>query len=297
MLDELAQAIRRHPTDIWSTTAAPRLSLIAADDAMPPTDLLYEPMICFVATGSKRVDVGTRHLIAARGEMMFNSLAVPIIATLREVPYRSVVLHLDATRLTDLMLELGEDESAPGPDPGGQLIAPMSQSLIAAVTRWVQLLDTPDDIPVLAHRTEAEILYRLVRSPLGPALRQFAAAGSAQARIRLAAAWICEHYNEPLRVEAIAAIAHMSVATLHRQFRAATGMSPIRFQKQVWLQRARVLLVSGDANAVEVAHAVGYSTPTQFSREYRRAYGAPPLQDASRLRNQWHANRPVIAAN
>jgi transcriptional regulator GlxA family with amidase domain len=166
------------------------------------------------------------------------------------------------------------------------MVAPVPAPLIDALTRWVGLLDTPGDIPALAARTEAEIVYRLLQTPLAPSLRHFAVTDSAHARIRAAIGWIRAHYNEPVRIEHLAAIAHVSAATLHRQFKAATGMSPIRFQEQVRLQEARRLLVAGTTTAAEVARAVGYASPTQFNREYRRAYGLPPVRDAALLRQR-----------
>jgi AraC-like DNA-binding protein len=139
-----------------------------------------------------------------------------------------------------------------------------------------------------AHRRpagiESEILYRLLRSPLGPALRHWSLADSAAARIRTVARWICEHYAEPLGIDEIAEMARMSPATLHRHFKAATGMSPMKFQKHLRLQEARRRLFAGDVTAAQVAQAVGYVSATQFNREYRSAYGLPPGQDAAGLR-------------
>jgi transcriptional regulator GlxA family with amidase domain len=162
----------------------------------------------------------------------------------------------------------------------------MEPALLDAVTRWIRLLDAPADIRPLAPRVEAEILYRLLGSPLGPALRQFTLADSRGARVRAAAGLIRERYTEPLSVDAVAAVANMSVATLHRHFKTATGMSPLEYQKRLRLQQARRLLVAGGSTAVQVAQAVGYVSATQFNREYRRAYGVPPAQDAARLRGE-----------
>ncbi|MDI9918881.1 AraC family transcriptional regulator [Rhodococcus sp. IEGM 1379] len=299
MLDHLTDAVVRHTPHGWSVTDVPRLRLIAADGPGVPVDLVYEPMICFVTSGSKRVDFGARHVLAGSGQMMFNALAVPVLASFRETPYRAAILHLDPEPLAALLLELDSAESrspATIAPADGQMTCAMPPQVVDAVTRWVQLLDTPEDIPILAHRAETEILYRLLRGPLGPSLRGFVASNSAQTRIRTAADWICTHYDQPLRVDAIAAVAHMSVPTLHRQFRAATGMSPIAFQKQLRLQHARRLLLNDGANAAQVARAVGYSTPNQFNREYRRSYGSPPLQDALRLRRQWNTAEPSTNA-
>jgi AraC-like DNA-binding protein len=287
MLDELAQVISRHRINLRTATAVPRLSVIAADMLPPATAVMWDPMICFLAEGGKRVTMGERQWVVNRGEMFFNAFDLLVTAELQQAPYRSAVLHLDVRIIADLLLEL--DATAP-PTPSeevtARMVAPMSAELGQAVTRWVRLLDTPGDIPALAARTEAEIVYRLLHSPLAPSLRQFAVTDSAHARIRAAIGWIRAHYHEPVRIEHLAAIAHMSAATLHRQFKAATGMSPIRFQKQLRLQEARRLMVAATTTAAEVAHAVGYVSPTQFNREYRHTYGLPPAQDAAHVRQR-----------
>ncbi len=286
MLDDLAAAIARGAAAASGGPRLPHLSLISADRIPPPQNLLYEPMICFVAEGVKRLDVGAHAITAGRGDMMFNSLSTPVVATLEVVPYRSVVLYLDPQRVTDLLIELDETRPAAGTDPGGQNCALMPDRLLEAVTRWVQLLDTPEDIPALGHRFEAEILYRLLQSPLAPKIRQFTVADSAQSRIRAAAAWITMNFAERLRTSDIAHHAHMSVSTLHRQFKTATGLSPLSFQKQIRLQQARLLMASGHRTATQVAEEVGYATSTQFTREYTRFYGMPPSRHAATLRLQ-----------
>ena len=286
MLDDLAAVIGRHDDGVWSASAVPRLTLVALDECIAPIDLRYEPMVCFIAAGAKRAVAGDRAWMTGRGEMFLNSLILPVTAEFVRVPYRSAVLRLDGRALPDLLLEL-DTTQVPGPaGHGGQAAAPMTPELIDAVTRWVRLLDTPDDIRPLAARIESEILYRLLSSPLGTMLRQLALADSGPARIRAVATWIYAHYTEPLSVNTIATVASMSTATLHRHFKAATGMSPLHFQKQLRLQEARRRLVAGDTTAALVAEAVGYGSATQFSREYRRAYGLPPAQDAARLRDR-----------
>ena len=286
MLDQLAAAIDRHRAGLWSESSVPRLSLVAVDERIGPTDLLYEPMICFIADGAKRTVAGERSWGTKPGEMFLNSLELPVTAVFEKMPYRAAVMRLDGQVLADLLLELDEAGPRVPPADRGQVTAPMAPELVDAVTRWVRLLDTPDDIHPLAPRIESEILYRLLRSPLGPVLRQWSLADSATARVRAAARWICAHYTEPLAIDAIAAVAHMSPATLHRHFKAATGMSPLKFQKHLRLQEARRRLVAGDTTAAQVAEAVGYVSATQFNREYRRAYGLPPGQDTARLRTR-----------
>jgi AraC-like DNA-binding protein len=287
MLDALARTIVSHCPGFWVETAVPRLMLVAADAAPAAVDLIYEPMLCFVASGAKRSTAGDRSWHIGSGHMFVSSLEVPITATFEQLPYRSAVLLLNERVLADLLLELGSAAARPQPDSGGLASARMGPELIDAVTRWVRLLDTPADIGPLAGRIEDEILYRLLGSPLGPVLRQYALADSHVTRVRRAAGWIREHLARPLRVEAIAAVAHMSPATLHRHFKSATGMSPLQYQKVLRLQEARRLLIAEDMTAATVGAAVGYASATQFNREYRRAYGAPPAQDATRLRERF----------
>jgi AraC-like DNA-binding protein len=308
MLDELTAAIARHGGDMWSDTAVPRLRLVMLDEPVAPLDMLYEPMICFIVQGAKSSVAGDRSWTSGRGEVFLNSLVLPVTATFQEVPYRSAVLRLDGGMLAELLLELGPEQEPgqgpgqgqgqgqepdgsdaggfPVPDPVGRITTPMTPELTDAVTRWVRLLDTPQDIRALAGRIETEILYRLLGSELGPTLRHFTLADSAAARVRTAARWIYTRFSEPLGIDAIAAVAHMSPASLHRHFKAATGMSPLRFQKQLRLQEARRLLLAGDITAALVAERVGYVSATQFNREYRRAYGLPPGQDVARLRDR-----------
>ncbi len=285
-LDELAAAIARHAVPQWADTAVPRLTLVRLDGPVEPVDLVYEPMVCFVAGGAKRTVAGERSWTVGRGGMFLSSLEVPVTAVFEQVPYRSAVVRLDRQVLADLLLVAGPSAAAEPPGALDSSTALMPPELVGAVLRWVRLLDSPDDIGPLAQHVEAEVLHRLLRTPLGPLLRRCALAGSRETRVRSAAALIRARYVEPLTVDDVCAAARMSPATLHRHFKAATGMSPLQFQKRLRLQEARRLLVAGAASAAQVASAVGYASATQFSRDYRRAYDAPPVQDATRLRKR-----------
>ncbi|MEV6587471.1 AraC family transcriptional regulator [Streptomyces acidicola] len=292
MLNRLARAIERHCQGMWSETAVPRLSLVALDELLEPMEVMYEPMICFIADGAKRTAAGERSWITPCGEMAMITLDVPVTAAFEKVPYRAAVMRLDSQALAAVQMELEEAGPPSPPAVTAAVTAPMAPELVDAVTRWILLLDTPEDIGPLAGRIEGEILYRLLRSPLGPVLRHWSLAESAVSRIRTAARWICDHYTEPLGIDEIAEVARMSPATLHRHFKAATGMSPLKFQKHLRLQEARRRLFAGDSTAAQVAQAVGYVSATQFNREYRRAYGLPPGQDAARLRTRLSDARP-----
>ncbi|WP_329239462.1 AraC family transcriptional regulator [Streptomyces canus] len=293
MLDRLAHAIERHCPGLWSQTAVPRLSLVSLDELVDPIEVTYEPMICFIADGAKRTAVGERSWITPRGQMALFTLDLPVTAAFEKVPYRTAVMRIDSEVLASVQLELAESEPQPPAAVAAAVTAPMSPELVDAVTRWVQLLDRPEDIGPLASRIETEILYRLLRSPLAPVLRHWSLADSTAARIRTTARWIRDHCTEPLGIDEISEVARMSPATLHRHFKAATGMSPLRFQKYLRLQEARRLLFTRDMTAAQVAQEVGYVSATQFNREYRRAYGLPPGQDAAQLRTRLAEAREV----
>lgn len=296
MLDRLAAAVERHCEGNWCETAVPRLSLVSLDELLEPIEVVYEPMICFIAEGAKRTASGEQSWVTAPGEMLMCTLDLPVTAGFQRVPYRAVVMRIDGAALDAVQMRLAQSGQGAPPAVLGHVAAAMEPDLIDAVTRWVRLLDAPQDIGPLAGRIEEEILYRLLRSPLGPVLLDWSRTDSAAFRIRAAARWVREHYTEPLTVETIAEVARMSPATLHRHFRSATGMSPLRFQKHLRLQEARRLLFTGDSTAAQAAHSVGYVSATQFSREYRRAYGLPPAQDALRLRDRLGEGRqgPVL---
>jgi AraC-like DNA-binding protein len=156
--------------------------------------------------------------------------------------------------------------------------------LLDAVARMLRLLDHPADAGVLAPLVEREILWRLLTGPHGAIVRQVGLADSSMSQVSRAIRWIRDNYAEPMRIEDLARMAGMSAAAFHRHFRAVTTMSPLQFQKRIRLQEARSLLVGRPDDVAGVGHLVGYDSPSQFSREYRRLFGAPPGQDAARLR-------------
>ncbi|MFO1141826.1 MAG: AraC family transcriptional regulator [Amaricoccus sp.] len=171
-----------------------------------------------------------------------------------------------------------------GPRSAGIGIAPIGPDLLDPVVRLARLADRPGDAAALAPLAEREVLYRLLSGPQGGMLRQVALADTRLAQVARAIAWIRANYDQPLRIEALAELAAMSPATLHRHFRAVTELSPLQFQKHVRLQEARRRLLANAADARHVGFAVGYDSPSQFSREYARLFGAPPARDAARLR-------------
>lgn len=168
--------------------------------------------------------------------------------------------------------------------PWGLYVEQMDNGLLDAVLRLVRLLDTPKDIAMLAPLVRREILYRLLRGQQGHRLYELAVGHSQTHRVSRAIAWINQHFQQGLRIEDLAREVNLSVSTLHHRFKAVTSMSPLQYQKQLRLQEARRLMLNESLDASEAGYRVGYESPSQFSREYSRHFGAPPVRDLTRLR-------------
>ncbi|MCB1495545.1 MAG: AraC family transcriptional regulator [Bauldia sp.] len=283
--NELKSLIIRHCVDRRTITAIPRVVLINAPTTTKPGPALYEPVFLLAVQGRKRLMVGDRVLEYGPGTCLMVSVDLPVTAQIceasAEAPYLAVGLRLDRAAIAAMLMEM--------PEPAGTGLAaigvgPVTGALLEPMVRLIRLLDQPADIPMLAPLAERELLYRLLQGPQGPVLRQIALRDSHLSRISRAIDWIRRHYDKSCRVEELAEIAGMSPSSFHRHFKAATAMSPLRYQKQVRLQAARDLLLARSVSAGGAAFAVGYESPSQFSREYARQFGMPPARDAARLR-------------
>jgi AraC-like DNA-binding protein len=266
----------------------PRLRLMLSRSTAPsvPKHGLYQPMLCFVLQGAKRVIIGERVVEYRAGDFLVASVDLPVIGQVTEAsperPYMVVGLALDPAAIAALLIDLphaGEGEAAAGIG-----ISPMTADLIDPLLRLTRLLDAPVDIAVMAPMLEREILYRVLQGPQGAILRQIARSDSRLSQVRRAVDWIRQNFAEPLRVEHLAGLAGMSVSSFHRHFKAVTAMSPLAYHKQIRLQEARRRLIAAPAEVARVAYAVGYESASQFSREYTRLFGRPPMRDAARLR-------------
>ncbi|WCK05452.1 AraC family transcriptional regulator [Agrobacterium tumefaciens] len=290
MTDELPQHIDialRHASPGLVVTSIPRLELSLGRATTGKAPCLYRSMICFILQGSKHVAINDQRLSYDPSHYLISALDLPLIGQVMDAgddkPYIAVSLVLDPAILADVASTMPQVRDA---DPRGVGISinPMTPALRDTLLRLLSLLDTPADIPVLAPMAERELLYRLLQGPQGRLLRQIAQPEGPLDRIRRAVAWIRDNYNAQLRIEALCNASGMSRASLHRHFLAMTGLSPLQYQKQLRLQEARQLLLAGDRNASDVAFAVGYESPSQFSREYLRQFGTPPARSARQIR-------------
>jgi AraC-like DNA-binding protein len=268
--------------------AIPALSLRRYEAPTEPTTYMHEPSICLAAQGAKRVLLGEEVYAYDAHHFLITSVDLPVVAQVleasREKPYLGLMLKLDPRAITQLMV----DSSLPSPRARqasrGMAVSEVSLPLLNAFHRLIDLLDAPEDIPILAPLIQREILYRLLTGDQGPRLRQIGAAASQSHQVARAIDWLKGNFARPLRVDELAADARMSTSTFHHHFRALTAMSPLQFQKWLRLHEARRLMLIERRDAATTAFQVGYESPSQFSREYSRLFGKPPLRDIMDLR-------------
>jgi transcriptional regulator GlxA family with amidase domain len=193
-------------------------------------------------------------------------------------------LRLDPAQLCEIIAQTNPDVDKKENSVRGWCVSDASPSLIDCAIRLTKLLDTPQDIPFLAPMIIREIYYRLLTDQQGEAVRQVATSGSNMQRIAEVIKQIKAEFTKPLRVEELAEQANMSAASFHRHFKAVTSMSPLQYQKQLRLLTARQMMLAEAIDATQAAYRVGYESTSQFSREYSRMFGAPPIRDIERLR-------------
>ena len=290
-MSELCALINRHCHRDMTTTAFPRLVLSRVNAPTALTAALYYPLLCVVAQGRKRIYLGREEFLYDPNSYLIASLDLPVSGQVIEAPCLGATLAIDPATLAALVLEMppAADERAAAK---ALAVHPLEADLLDPLLRLLRLLDRPGDLPVLAPLIEREILYRLLRGPRGETLRQMALPSSQLSQIGRAIGLIRRRYEQTIRVEELARTAGMSATSFHRHFRAVTAMSPLQFQKRIRLQEARRRLLARKVDAARVGFDVGYESASQFSREYRRLFGAPPGRDTARARRMLTATPP-----
>jgi AraC-like DNA-binding protein len=240
------------------------------------------------AQGAKRVVLGDDVYVYDAHHFLITSLDLPavwqVINASREKPYLGLVLKLDRREMSQLMADSNLPPPRAQQSSRGMATGEVTLPLLTAFQRLIDLLAEPKDIPMLAPIIQREILYRLLVSDQGARLRQVASAGSQSQQIARAIDWLKSHFTGTLRIEDLATQINMSPSSFHHHFRVLTAMSPLQYQKWLRLNEARRLMLTERSDAATAALQVGYESPSQFSREYRRLFGAPPLRDIERLR-------------
>ncbi len=292
-LDELRSLIRRHAETGDRHGALPGLVLSAYTLPTSAEPVWAEPALAIIAQGAKDVVLGDEVYRYAAGQYLIYSVDLPLSSRVAQASDRAPLLglgiRLNPERIAGLLLDAGghaTGRGAPGGRTGqrGIAVGTIDDDLLDAVIRLLRLLDRTQDIPVLAASIEREMLWRLINGEQGALVRQLGIADGHTMQIGRAIREIRAQYAEAIRVEELAELANMSLTSFHRHFVALTSLSPIQFQKQIRLQAARAMLLSSSREVAEIGFEVGYDSPSQFSREYRRQFGRPPRADGDAMK-------------
>ncbi len=270
------------------STAIEGLSMLRRESGSHVENCFYKPSIGLIVQGNKHSRVGSEEYTYGENQCLLVSVDMPSSFSSSEAshdrPFLAVSLDLDRFLIARLAMELPAVS-----DPGsntckGVVVADADFDLVNAFLRLVRLLENRDQVAFLAPAVVQEIHYRLLTGPLGKNLQKFSTCGTHSNQIARAVAWLRENYKEPLRVEDLARRVNMGTSTFHRHFKQVTTLSPLQYHKRLRLYEAQRLMLMEDADAASAGLSVGYESPTQFSREYKRMFGEPPRRDVMRRR-------------
>ncbi|ENL4771446.1 AraC family transcriptional regulator [Vibrio parahaemolyticus] len=254
----------------------------------PPTSYTHNPSICLIAQGRKRVLLGEESFIYDANHFLISSVDLPIIANIieasEEQPYLGLIMELDLTEISQLIVDSELAFTQAKEAQKGIAVGELSESLLDAFVRLAKLLDEGQNIKILAPIIKREIFYRLLMSEQGTRLHQIVTAGSHSHQIAKAIDWLKNNFVKPLSVGDLASYTGMSKSSFYTHFRSMTSMTPLQFQKKLRLSEARRLMLTENLDAMAATFKVGYESPSQFSREYSRLFGAPPSKDIKSLR-------------
>ncbi|HCG5530406.1 TPA: AraC family transcriptional regulator [Vibrio parahaemolyticus] len=254
----------------------------------PPTSYTHNPSICLIAQGRKRVLLGEESFIYDANHFLISSVDLPIIANIieasEEQPYLGLIMELDLTEISQLIVDSELAFTQAKEAQKGIAVGELSESLLDAFVRLAELLDEGQNIKILAPIIKREIFYRLLMSEQGTRLHQIVTAGSHSHQIAKAIDWLKNNFVKPLSVGDLASYTGMSKSSFYTHFRSMTSMTPLQFQKKLRLSEARRLMLTENLDAMAATFKVGYESPSQFSREYSRLFGAPPSKDIKSLR-------------
>ena len=264
-------------------TSIPGLMLYRRTNTTPCYPSTYEPSLNVFVQGQKRVTLGSTTYLCDGSTFLLSSLDLPVVSQIveasEELPLLSMLLKLDMAAVREILNHTEFQSQNGASDAPGIAIGKTTLDLLKPCSRLLDLLDAPEDIPFLSSLIQREIAYRLLRGPQGARLRAIATLGDQSHRTAKAIAWLRANYAKPLRVEELAELARMGMSTLHHHFRALTAMSPLQYQKQLRLVAARERMLIEGLDAARAAFEVGYESPSQFNREYKRFFGQPPMRD------------------
>lgn len=278
-------AARRATGDGATATDLPFLSLLRSTKATALSRGLLQPSMCLVLQGDKQLMVGRDTYQYGAGWYAMSAIEFPvsghIVRASSSTPYLAVRVELDLREIADVIVEAELPERGPVPAGPAVIVGAADARMIGCVLRLAQLLDEPASAGFLAGALKRELIYRLLRSERGGLI--YRSVKPSNLGVGRAIDWLRRHFDQPIDIDALARTSRMSVSGLRHEFKAATALAPLQYQKQLRLQEARRLLMAGEVDAGTAAFRVGYESPSQFSREYRRMFGAPPIRDIRKL--------------
>jgi AraC-like DNA-binding protein len=302
--DQLAEALLRYtdrqPGESPYRTAIDSMAIMRSDHPKPPTHMIFRPAMCIVAQGAKWASFGGNQLEYRAGQALVIGVETPSVGRVFEAspdePCLVLAFELDTAIMRSVAEELEAPPKASGETGRGVFVTDFQGPLADCALRLVRLLDTPRAIPALHPVIMREICYWLLTGPHGGDVARMTLAHSPSQRVISAMHSLRSRFNETVRVEELAAVAQMSPSAFHRQFKALTSQTPLQYQKQLRLLEARRLMVSSAVNVEAASFQVGYESPSQFSREYARMFGAPPKRDAKQMQTVLREDRASAGA-
>ncbi len=288
---ELAALLERHTDGKGNgvhKTDINKLEFMRESSTSTALQCVYEPILGIVVQGKKEALLGEETYRYGAAQYLVVSVDLPlsgfVIEATPDKPYLGFKLNLDPRQLCDIIAQIRPGTPKKENSVRGLFVSNVDAPLIDCALRLTRLLDTPQDIPILAPMIIREMYYRLLMGEQGEAVRQIATSGSNMQRIAEVIKLLKADFTKPMRIEDLAGQASMSPSSFHHHFKEVTSMSPLQYQKQLRLLEARRLMLAENSDAANAAYQVGYESPSQFSREYSRMFGAPPIKDIERLR-------------
>lgn len=289
VLGDLTRAVARiAQSDGDFLTAIPELSLHRRSATTDPMHCLYGFGVGITVSGQKRVALGEEVFDYSAGQSLLTTADLPVVTHITRAsaaqPFMGLMLRLDPRAVVQAAAEMALPQPTRDCSYRAMSLGDLDATLLGAVTRLIELLHEPRLLPQLAPLLQQEILVRLLAGRHGPQLQRLVAVGSPSQQVVQSMTWLKLNFTQPVLADDLAASVHMSPSTFRQHFRAVAGMSPMQYLKQLRLQEARQLMLNQGIDAGTAGVRVGYESASQFSREYARLFGAPPLRDIRRMR-------------
>lgn len=289
-----AQILRRAPSEGTTATAAPGVTLYRTSIPAVLQRGILQPSFCIVGQGEKVVQAGAESTLRyGVGDFFASSIDMPVAGQVvhasKAKPYLVVLFELAPHEVLSVLSEAKIRVDLTAPAAPAAFVGKCDLRVLEVVLRVLRSLDDEREARFVGSLLRKELIYRLVTGPSAHAVCQSALLARPDDGVGRAVEWIKTNFKKPLSVQALAKRANMSTSSLHHKFKASVMMGPLQYQKRLRLEEARRLMLSGLADATSAAFDVGYESPTQFTREYRRLFGQPPLRDVKRTREEGHA--------